>query len=913
MKKIVVNLLILIGLSLSSAYSQNLIPPIQNFTPNDYNASRQNWDIDLDTNGILYVANNEGLLVFDGLQWSKYSLDGNPIIRSVFVYEDKIFTGSYQEFGFWSPDEFGKLIYTSLIPKLDGEIRASEEFWEIEEYQGDIYFRSFGAVYRYDGERVNLISNMITNAMEKFDGKLLFASRREGIYSIAENGEMEQFLMDETFQNNSIIELFRLENTLYIGTRDQVFSYEQGSLRNFEDGRVNRLIEDYELNHINALNNKTLLFGTIKNGLIHYDLEKKTFNILNRGNGLQNNTVLGIAKNRGRVWLSLDKGVDVVDLDTAVNFYTDASGEVGAVYDIQQFKGFTYLATNTGIYRLNDSGLQQIEEAEGHTWNLEVINNTLYANHNTGVFEIEENRLKTVDNRTGSFMISEIPEDDLERILIAHYTGFSIYNKNTDELREVDSINFPIKQFVFEEPHIVWAAHPYEGVYRVIFDDDYEVEQLDKILPLKKGFRNFRPSIYEINNQIVLYLGNEWFRYDPFKEEFVDFEEFEDLDNHRLLEHHEDKLVFVNELDNSVLFTDLHGYEISLPEVNFQARAVKANENVLGINDSIFLMTLNDGFAEINIKKIEEDSRSDAESDLMIRSIKNDKKHFELKDAIELPFNQSRNIIVQAGMPNSRGAGLQYKLSGNDTLTGSTTDGNINLRNLSHGSYILSLWSPNANMQDGISYEFSVLPPWYLSSWMKFIYLILFLLAIGLVFWFNKRKLRKHQKRLEQRFEVEHKERLAKIEKDRLIQEIDLKRKELANTTLMAAKKNEILMEIQNELNKDKIKFSDQFKIKHISNKINKAVKSKDEWKVFETNFNEVHEDFFRDVLETYPDLTNKDLKLCSYLKMNLSSKEIAPLMGISVRGVEVHRYRLRKKMDLDSGTNLTKFLIKKF
>lgn len=96
-------------------------------------------------------------------------------------------------------------------------------------------------------------------------------------------------------------------------------------------------------------------------------------------------------------------------------------------------------------------------------------------------------------------------------------------------------------------------------------------------------------------------------------------------------------------------------------------------------------------------------------------------------------------------------------------------------------------------------------------------------------------------------------------------------------------------------------------------NKINKAVKNKDEWKVFETNFNEVHEDFFKDVLQKFPKLTSKDLKLCSYLKMNLSSKEIAPLMGISVRGVEVHRYRLRKKMNLDSDVNLTKFLIKNF
>lgn len=163
------------------------------------------------------------------------------------------------------------------------------------------------------------------------------------------------------------------------------------------------------------------------------------------------------------------------------------------------------------------------------------------------------------------------------------------------------------------------------------------------------------------------------------------------------------------------------------------------------------------------------------------------------------------------------------------------------------------------------------------------------------------------------KYQKEHEERMNHLEKERLIQEINLKRKELANSTMMAARKNEVLMEIQGELNKDKNKFSNEYRLKHIMSKINRAIKDKDEWKVFETNFNELHEDFFKDLLDKYPNLSNKDLKLCSYLKMNLTSKEIAPLIGISVRGVEVHRYRLRKKMDLDSSENLTNFLISTF
>ena len=82
------------------------------------------------------------------------------------------------------------------------------------------------------------------------------------------------------------------------------------------------------------------------------------------------------------------------------------------------------------------------------------------------------------------------------------------------------------------------------------------------------------------------------------------------------------------------------------------------------------------------------------------------------------------------------------------------------------------------------------------------------------------------------------------------------------------------------------------------------------DWKHFEVNFKELHEDFFEILLERYPILTPKDLKLCAYLKMNLSSKEIAPLMGISTRGIEIHRYRLRKKLNIDGSQNISNFLI---
>jgi DNA-binding CsgD family transcriptional regulator len=142
--------------------------------------------------------------------------------------------------------------------------------------------------------------------------------------------------------------------------------------------------------------------------------------------------------------------------------------------------------------------------------------------------------------------------------------------------------------------------------------------------------------------------------------------------------------------------------------------------------------------------------------------------------------------------------------------------------------------------------------------------------------------------------------------------EIELKgkTKELANTAMEMTKKDELLENIKDELGLFKKEIIDKSKFEKLLTTINKNINTSKDWEVFESNFNEIHDSFFKSLVKKHSHLTPKDLKLCAYLKMNLSTKEIAPLMGISARGVEIHRYRLRKKLNLDSEQNLNEYLM---
>ena len=144
----------------------------------------------------------------------------------------------------------------------------------------------------------------------------------------------------------------------------------------------------------------------------------------------------------------------------------------------------------------------------------------------------------------------------------------------------------------------------------------------------------------------------------------------------------------------------------------------------------------------------------------------------------------------------------------------------------------------------------------------------------------------------------------------KLEQDIKSKTSELASKTLSVASQSELLKELES-IQKGIEENTPTSTIKKDISKILRDYNyNQNEWKVFDTNLNELHEDFVSRLVKSYPNLTPKDIRLAILLRMNMTSKEIAPLMRKSFRSVELQRYRLRKKLKLSSKTNLSKFFI---
>ncbi|MBK8610966.1 MAG: hypothetical protein IPL84_13740 [Chitinophagaceae bacterium] len=220
-------------------------------------------------------------------------------------------------------------------------------------------------------------------------------------------------------------------------------------------------------------------------------------------------------------------------------------------------------------------------------------------------------------------------------------------------------------------------------------------------------------------------------------------------------------------------------------------------------------------------------------------------------------------------------------------------------------------------------YSFRILPPWYKSNWAKVMYILLLIGGLFLLYRWQQRKFKaqqytfeEEQKKLSYIHELEMtktESELMTLRNEKLESEIHFKNSELASSAMHLVHKSELVSKIKGELTQMMNRIEDPLaakELKKMIKKISEDDNTDNDWEKFAQHFDKVHSDFIVVLKERHPDVSNNELKLCAYLRMNLSTKEISNLMNISVRGVEVSRYRLRKKLGLATETNLFDYLI---
>jgi DNA-binding CsgD family transcriptional regulator len=278
--------------------------------------------------------------------------------------------------------------------------------------------------------------------------------------------------------------------------------------------------------------------------------------------------------------------------------------------------------------------------------------------------------------------------------------------------------------------------------------------------------------------------------------------------------------------------------------------------------------------------------------------------HFEYSSTL---YEQQNNIE------------FSYKLSGFDNKWSNwNAKSEKDYTNLPPGKYEFCVKARNnlGSESEAVTYKFSIAPAWY-QTWI--FYLLCFFIICFFIYLLIQRQKRKHLKeqdylRKTHLLEIELNEKeIVKLRNDKLEADVNFKNKELATATMHLMQRGKLILKIKEELlpivKTENIEESPE-EFRKILSLIKHAERADSDWEHFSVHFDHVHANFLSKLKEQRPSLSANDLKLCAYLKMNLTSKEIAQLMSVTVRAVEVSRYRLRKKLYVSTDTNLFNYLM---
>ena len=911
------------------------LPPIQNFTPEDYGAENQNWSISQSSEKYIYVANNSGLLEYNGAEWKLYKSPNNTIIRSVKVIGDKIYTGCYMEFGFWKRNKYGNLYYTSLINKLKTPLIEDEQFWNIIEYDNWILFQSLNSIYIYNtiDDSFSIINSetMLTKAF-KVDQSIYFQKINKGIYKI-ENGKPVLISNHPIVKNNILVNIFYVNKKIIFETQLKGFYVlNKGNLSKW-DIKANNVILTKSIYSSVQLKDGSFVLGTISNGVYHLDKEGKFLIQINQEKGLNNNTVLSMFEDRdNNLWLGLDNGISVINFNSPYSVYNDTKGKIGTVYASAIFENYLYLGTNQGLFykELNtNNDFNFIKGTNGQVWSLDVCDGTLFCGHDTGTFVVNKNKATLISKVQGTWGVKPIANN--KKLLIqGNYNGLNILEKENNKWQfknKIEGFDISSKFFEFTNDYQIFVSHEYKGVFKLEVNKDYT--KVINYITEKSAPNGLKSSLVKYDNKLWYTSKNGIFKYNNTQQKFVkDTVLTNNLFNND--DYFSGKLIADNTTNTLWGFTKKNllyfssGKLNNTPRINiisFPAslrRDVAGYESLTHLKDQLFLFGTSSGYVILNLDKLKN-------KDYLIKinsiekSILNDEKtpvSFKNNRAFK---HKENNLYFTFSVPEFdkyTEVNYQYQLKGlYNNWSDWATKSSVSFKNLPYGDYTFNVKAQIGNKlsKNIASYKFIIKRPFILSNVMLFVYAILFFAILYLIHHLNKRFYKKQRRKLIEKKQreialakLESEQRLMQIKNAQLNQEIESKNRELTISTMSIVKKNEILNKIKKEL----LMGNTSEVTKQAIKTIDKNISNKKDWEFLEKAFNNADKDFLKKIKLLHPELTPNDLRFCAYLRLNLSSKEIAPLVNISVRSVEIKRYRLRKKMNLPHEKSLVAYIL---
>ena len=930
-------------------------PFIENFSKDKYNAAVQNWDIKQDSEGKILIANNSGMLIFDSNKWRIKNNPNSSITRSILVdSENIIYVGGQNTFGYFFKQDNGILKYISLSDSLERNKKQFGDIWDIIKYKNAIYFRSPRNIFKYSMKELTVFeTDTYFPFIGEIDNELIICNSQKGFFKMIND---KLFVINDNpfYKDEHVISIIKLNDG-----RKIIFT-ERNGLLIFDGLNIKpwlTLATDFlRNNRITSaiqINKNRIAIGTQFGGILIIDYEGKPVELLNKNSGLQSNYNRCLFMDSdSNLWAGQEKGIDLIQLNSPYRLIKPAGKLEGIAYTVKVFKDKLYFGTSSGLYSIDWSNyynplekkkFHTVKNTEGQVWGLDIVGNELLLSHHDGVYRIIDTtaiKIKNADN--GSWLFVPLGQDD-KYCLNGNYRGLAVYAKVNGKWE----FDHQLKGFDFTSRNItifnsyVWVSLPYKGVFRLKLNSDFSKIDSIKSYGIQEGLpMKLNNFIIKIDDLLYCRTKDGLYKYDKIKDEFYTFDNWNKIFKSNkslkyLKEEKKNKLWYLNHKELGVISNfhcndSIYDKKVVEGGKNWLVGgfeyiySIDSNQTFFATENGFLLYSpTNNKLDSLNLifNKISVCTKSDSCNFLQIS-----RKDTLQKETIDHFYKTFSFEFVVPHFTNYNPIKYQYQLKGYENFWSSWSEKNTKeYTNLPAGDFTFLVRAKTDNNQysNTLEFPFIIEPVWFLSNIAKTSYLLLFILFSSSLIFFPKKKHIKEKEELKQqqnKIIEEHKEvieeteeELNKVKNEKLQSELAHKNKELMSVTIHLTQKNEIILNLKDALQdiSYKTKNKETAKtIKSLIRKLNLSDISKNDWNQFAKHFDQVHGDFFSKLNKKHPSLTPRDIRLCAYLRLNLTTKEIAPLMGISIRGVEISRYRIRKKLELDQETNLTQYMM---
>jgi signal transduction histidine kinase len=465
------------------------LPFIQNFAPKHYQAGGQNFCILQDDRGLLYFGNSEGLLEYDGISWRLIPLPNRSEVHALAMDESKrVYVGGQKEFGYLQANEKGAIQYVSLVEHIEEPYRNFGDVWSITPTENGTYFRTARALYKWHQNKMKIIALEGSTNWGYVVGKRFFLYlENKGLYEL-KNDELIPTKGGEKFKNEAIYGMIEIEP-------DKIFLFAENSglmLWNIQeepkpfDAPINQYIRGQTL-QTRTITPHLIAIGTRRSGLLIIDHKGKVRYTLDMRKGLQDNFIWAMNTDQiGNLWLALNNGISLVEINSNFTHYNDKTGLYGQVYQVLPYKKYLLAATSVGTFfkpmypkTIEENYFRPIRNLNTQTWRFVKINDEVLISTNNGLFVLKDttatlvpSNLKNDMPNPRSWFIMPIPNYP-EYLFVNTALGLLLVEKKEGQWQITKKIKGLVRENLFymliDNQNNIWIDNYTKGVFRLYF------------------------------------------------------------------------------------------------------------------------------------------------------------------------------------------------------------------------------------------------------------------------------------------------------------------------------------------------------------------------------------------------------------------------------------------------------------